>query len=301
MTMSVKNVLVIGPSGNVGKSTIQALMKEGFNVTGLTRESSTAALPAGVTHIKSDFSLESLKKAFAGQDAVISTISSVAPGAALASQNLLIDAAIAAHVKIFCPSEFGVDTADSAAATYIPFLADKLETLSYLKSQQDKISWTAVVSGCMFDWGLNIPGFAGWDISKRTTRIFDGGDIPFDATNLDQVGRALAKCLKNPDLTRNQYVYVNSFTTTQNEVLKALEEATGEKFAVSEGSVEKLWQDGADQVKGGNGLGVLQMIAGAIYGKGNLAHFSSTRGLWNERLGLEGEDLGGVVCNFISK
>lgn len=43
------------------------------------------------------------------------------------------------------------------------------------------------------------------------------------------------------------YVYVNSFTIMQNEVLKELEEVTGEKFVVTESSVERLWQDGADR------------------------------------------------------
>ncbi|OKL61886.1 hypothetical protein UA08_02837 [Talaromyces atroroseus] len=179
----------------------------------------------------------------------VSTISSISPGAALASQRSLVDTAIAAGVKIFCPSEFGIDTADSAASTYIPFLEDKIDTLSYLKTQQDKISWTTVITGCMFDWGLKIPGFGGWDIPARPATIFDGGDIPFEATNLDQVGMALAKCLKNPELTQNQYVYVNSFTTTQNKVLRALEQATGDKFTVTKGSVNGSWQDGANKVK----------------------------------------------------
>lgn len=296
----IHNVLVVGASGNVGRSTVRALLDEGYKVTGLTRESSTTSLPAEVDHVKSDFSLESLTNVFKGQDAVISTISSVTPGTALASQTLLVDAAIAAQVKVFCPSEFGIDTADPSASTYIPFLIDKIDTVSYLKKHQDKISWTAVITGCMFDWGLRIPGFGGWDISKRSATIFDGGDIPFEATNLDQVGRALAKCLKNPGLTANHYVYVNSFTVTQNEVLKALERATGEKFNVTNGTVNELWQDGANQVKEGQGLGVLKMIAGAIYGKGNLANFSKSRGLWNEKLGLPQEDLDVSIQTFLS-
>lgn len=47
----------------------------------------------------------------------------------------------------------------------------------------------------------------------------------------------------------------------------------------------------ATKVKEGQPLGVLGMIAGAIYGKGHLAHYSSIKGLWNEILGLPQEDL----------
>jgi putative NADH-flavin reductase len=298
---SIKNVLVIGASGNVGKSTIKALLDENFSVTGLTRESSKATLPANVKHIKTDYSAASLLEAFKEQDAVISTLSSIVPGDTLSLQTAMIEVAIEAGVKVFVPSEFGIDTSDHAASTYITFLKDKLDTVDYLKTQQDKISWTAIVSGAMFDWGLNIPGFGGFDVAARTATLFDGGDIPYEATTLDQVGRAIAKSLKHSELTKNQYVYVNSFTVTQNEVLGALEKATGETFNVSHGTVEGVWQDGAAQVKNGQMMGVLSMLAGAVYGKGGLANFSVTKGLWNEKLGLSEEDLNAFVETYVNE
>ncbi|GJC90180.1 bifunctional pinoresinol-lariciresinol reductase 1 [Colletotrichum liriopes] len=296
---TIKNVLVVGASGNVGSSTIKALLEDNFQVTGLSRESSSATLPEGVRHLTTDFSETSLLEAFRNQDAVVSTISSIQSGGALVLQKTLVDAAIAAGVKVFVPSEYGIDTADVTAPKYIPFLSDKIEAIRYLKEQQDKISWTALITGSMFDWGLNIPGFGGFNVAARTVTIFDGGNVPFEATNLDQVGKAIAKSLGRPDLTRNQYVYVNSFTVTQYEILKALEKATGDKFAVSQGSVEGLWQEGATQVEQGQPLGTLAMIAGAIYGRGGLAHFSVTKGLWNERLALPQEDLDEFIGNYI--
>ncbi|KAL0941132.1 isoflavone reductase family protein (NmrA-like family protein) [Colletotrichum truncatum] len=296
----ITNVLVVGANGNVGKSAIKALLDEKFNVSGLTRDSSTAVLPEGVKHLKTDFSEESLVEAFTNQDAVISTISGIQPGGSLTIQNVLVDVAIKAGVKIFVPSEYGIDTSDPSASKFIPFLSDKIETLNYLKEREDKISWTALVTGAMFDWGLNIPGFGGWNVAARTVTIFDGGDTPYEATNLDQVGRAIAKSLKKPGLTRNQYVYANSFTITQNETLKALEKATGDKFAVSQGTVDELWQEGASQVENGQPLGTLAMVAGATYGKGGLSRFSVTKGLWNERLGLPQENLEEFIREYVA-
>ncbi|KAF4815547.1 Isoflavone reductase-like protein IRL [Colletotrichum tropicale] len=298
---SIRKVLVIGASGNVGTSAIKALLEDGFQVTGLTRETSVASLPEGVTHLKSDFSEASLANVFKGQDAIVSTLSSISPAGALASQNSLIDAAIATGIKVFIPSEYGVDTSDPSAPEIIPFLTDKIDTLNYLKKNQDKISWTAIVSGAMFDWGLAIPGFGGWNVAARTVTIYDGGDIPFDATNLDQVGRAISKSLKNPELTKNQYVYVNSFTITQNQVLRALEKVIGEKFDISHGSVEELWQTGAAQVRDEQPLGALGLIAGAVYGKGGLAQYSAKNGLWNEQLGLPEEDLEEFLERYVTE
>ncbi|KAK1975801.1 NmrA-like family protein [Colletotrichum cereale] len=294
----IKNVLVVGASGSVGRPTVKALLEESFQVTGLTRQSSSATLPEGVRHLTSDFSEASLIETFRNQDAVVSAVTS-SQSDALVLQKTLVDAAIAAGVKVFVPSEYGVDTADGTAPQYIPSLTDKIEVVKYLKERQGKISWTAIVTGAILDWGLKVPGFGGLDAAARTVTIFDGGDIPFDATNLDQVGKAIAETLKRPDLTRNQHVYVNSFTVTQNKVLAALEKATGDKFAVSQGSVEELWQGGAAQLEQGQPLGILAIIAGAFYGKGGVAHFSATKGLWNERLALPQEDLNEFIGNYI--
>lgn len=295
---AIKNVVVVGASGNVGKSTLKALSEEGFQVTGLSRHFPENSVPAGVKFINSDYSAASLLNVFKGQDAVISTVSSTNPGA-LDLQKSLIDTAIAAGVKIFVPSEYGVDTSDRSSPNFIPFLGGKIAILDYLRERQDKISWFALVTGSLFDWGLKIPGFGGWDLGARTVTIYDGGDVPYEATTLDQVGRAIAKSLKRLEHTRNQFVYVNSFTVTQNEVLKALEKVTGDKFNVSQGTVEDLWQGGATHLKEGQPLGVLAMIAGTIYGKGRLADYSKTKGLWNEKIGLAQERLDEVIESLI--
>lgn len=153
----------------------------------------------------------------------------------------------------------------------------------------------------MFDWGLTIPGFGGLNIPDGTATIFDGGEIPYEATNLSQVGKAIAKCLKKPELTKNQYVYVNSFTVTQNRVLTAIEKATRKKFTISESTVDTLWADGAEKFRAGQRMGILAMIAAAIYGKGGLAQFSTTKGLLNESLELPQEDLEDVVKKYLVK
>ncbi|RSL39987.1 hypothetical protein CEP53_013664, partial [Fusarium sp. AF-6] len=96
---SINNVLVLGAGGNVGRSTIKALLDENFTVTGLTRKASEATLPAGVKHVKSDYSKASLIEHFKGQDAIVSTVASIVPGDALAIQKTIANAAIKAGVN----------------------------------------------------------------------------------------------------------------------------------------------------------------------------------------------------------
>jgi nucleoside-diphosphate-sugar epimerase len=299
MSSPIKNVLVVGASGDVGRPLVKALLEADFNVTALTRESSSATFSDSVRVVRTDYSPASLVEAFQGQDAVVSTIASTSTR----TQTSLVDSAIAAGVKVFLPSEFGVDTAASNVVEILPGVKPKIDTVQYLKSVEDKISWAVVVTGALFDWGFAYPGFGGWNVSSRTAVIYDGGNIPFEATNLDQTGNAVVAILKNPELSRNQYVYVNSFTTTQNEVLKALENSTGEKFQVTGASVEATWKGGLEKAaRGGDGVrdGVIATIHAAYYGKGNVNNYSATRGLWNEKLGLPKEDLVETVKRIIA-
>ena len=95
------------------------LLKSDLNVTAVTRETSSAKFPEGISVAKSDFSLGSLTKVFRGQDAVISML----PMIALSNQDIVIDAAIAAGVKRFIPSEYGSDSTvrmKRPASFYIP-------------------------------------------------------------------------------------------------------------------------------------------------------------------------------------
>lgn len=244
----IKKVVVLGAGSNVGKSTIKALLAEpgGFEVTGMTREDSNAVLPAVVRHVRSDYSKQSLQEAFAGQDAIVNTVS---PSGLGDQQSAIVNAAVAAGVQVILPSEYGVDTAVPTATDVIPFLKAKVAAVEYLRSREDQISWVAVITGSIFDWGLNIPGFGGWNLPARSVTIYDGGDVEYEATTLGQVGRAITVTLKHPELTKNKHVYVNSFTITQNGVLRALEKTTNDKFAVSHNSSDDLWQDGANKVK----------------------------------------------------
>jgi hypothetical protein len=96
-------------------------------------------------------SVDSLKAAFAGQDAVVSAIATVA----IKGQQPIIDAAIAAGVKRFIPSEFGVNTRLTGGTTIGKILAGKVATVDYLdaKAKENKdFSWTGLATGLFFDW-----------------------------------------------------------------------------------------------------------------------------------------------------
>ncbi len=99
--------------GLLGSAVVDQLAAAGFAVTVLTRNrSSLKDLPSGIEAVEVDYnSVESLANALRGQDVIVTTTSAEA----LSNQKPIIDAAIAAGVKRFIPSDFGSFTHDPEA------------------------------------------------------------------------------------------------------------------------------------------------------------------------------------------
>ena len=101
---------------------------------------------------------------------------------------------------------------------------------------------------------------------------------------------------KHFEETRNIYIYVNSFAVTQNQVLRALERLTGDKFGVIYAKAEDVSKFGLHKLQstskfvnqGGSSyaVGSFEVITPAICGYGGFNNFSKTQGLWNKMLGL---------------
>ncbi|OIW28169.1 NAD(P)-binding protein [Coniochaeta ligniaria NRRL 30616] len=292
----IKNVAIIGGSGNVGRPILEELVAAGFKVTALTRATSTSTFPESVTVKKVDFSSpESLKEAFAGQDAVVSAIATVA----VDSQEPIIDAAIAAGVKRYIPSEFGVNTRLTPGTTIGKILAGKVAVVDYLKTKESpNFSWTGVSTGMFFDWGLK--HITGIDFDKKTVRVVDSGNEKFQASNLHFVGKAVASILKHPEQTANKYLSVASFNVSVNEIIKTIEQLTGTTYAVDKVSSADLEKLGADKLAKGDYSAFGPLVTAWNYADG------ANKGLTpetsaNELLGLKEEDLKETVKAWLVK
>ena len=292
----IKNVVVLGATGNIGSPIVDVLAVGNYSVTAVTRDKSKASFPPQVKIAESDLSTASLRSIFRDQDAVVSCVA----GALLTNQKAIIDVAVECGVVRFLPSEYGMDSANPNAAVFLPVIGKKVDVMSYLRTKENEISWSAVIVGSFFDWSLRLPGLMGWDVKNGKATIFDGGDVEFEGTNLPKIGEAVAAMLAPENLTEtaNQYVYVNSFTTTQNRVLAALEESTGRKFEVTEATTAGLRERALEQIQQ-NPTAAIDLIVASMYGQGGINLYSKDfkAGLWNERLGLKKETLKETIEN----
>jgi hypothetical protein len=304
----IKNVALVGASGNLGPSILDAFLKNGnFNITVISRPESKATFPSSVKVLKIDQTdSNALTDAFKGQDAAVVTVGA----GQLADQQRYIDAAIAAGVKRFVPSEFGSDLSDPEINKLVPIFQPKLETAKYLKSKEsDTFSWTSFTTGPFFDWGLQV-GFLGFDLANKKARIWDDGDVPFSSSNLSLIGQAVAAALSSDYVadTKNKEVYVASHTTTQKDILAELEKQTrgddkNAKWQVEKVDGTKLFEEAHGRIQSGKFevpdiYTVIQTIAFGQKFNGASDH---SKKAWNGRLELANEDFAGDIKAVLKK
>ncbi|KAL7904638.1 NAD(P)-binding protein [Trichoderma velutinum] len=281
-------IAVAGATGDLGIPIVNALLAAGYHVTALTREGSNNAskLPTNsnlsITEVNYS-SVQSLKTALRNHTAVVSTLTSTF----VDGQNPLIDGAIAAGVTRFIPSEFGSDV-NNSLRNALPVFEGKVKTHEYLKIAAAKnpgFTYTVICTGAFLDWGLH--GFL-IDVPAHTATIYNGGNIPCSATNLDTIGKAIVGVIQHLSETANRPIYIQDTVITQNSLIQYAQEKDGIQWKITQKSTEKMYVDSlAEVAKGITDWSVMQPFAFcACFGEGYGGGFSSR--LDNELLGLKG-------------
>ncbi|KAF3032922.1 hypothetical protein E8E12_004032 [Didymella heteroderae] len=315
MSFEIHNVLLVGATGSVGAPILTALLGEPtFRVTILSRETSSAQFPlhVPVIRVSDDYTLSELTTAFKDQDAVVSALSTTPVTRDEGTSGLayrLINAALAAGVKRFIPSEFGANNLDPRPRGLVPVYDRKGAMLKYLiaacssPNNTHGMSWTSISCGSWLDWALNPKAsgnFLGIDVAKRTARVYDSGRSRFAVTTSHNTGLAVAKALSNADVTANKQVFLSDFTTSTLSIIEELERQTGLKWDLD-------WQDSApaiaklrDQFNEGDFNATYGLLALSFSADVDVGYdFEAEQKLWNDELGLPKVRLEEVVADAI--
>ncbi|KAM5343945.1 hypothetical protein ACJ41O_012482 [Fusarium nematophilum] len=208
--------------GNLGRQVLDALLgTEYLDVTVLVRrESSPTDYPARVRVVTVDYeSPESLRVALQGIDAVVSTLGKKN---GLQCQLGLIDAAVAARVKRFIPSEFGADLQQREIRAFPTYRA-KVQVEEYLekKAAETDITYTYIYNSILFEEGLVLGAFG--DIAGRKINLFDGGETAFCLARIGTVAQAVVAVLAKYEETRNRAVRIQDLSITPRELLHTVQ------------------------------------------------------------------------------
>ncbi|KAM0257259.1 hypothetical protein ACHAQJ_004497 [Trichoderma viride] len=260
---AIQNVAVAGASGNFGPHVLKALLQANLNVTVLTRSHKAGAFDENVKVVEVDFtSVKSLTSALQSQDAIISTIGP----AGLESQKLLIDAAVAAGVQRFIPSDFGVCTT-SPKVSNLPFYSTLASIRQYLmdKAATSTLSYTILAPGSFLEYFLLAPMVV--DFKNHTVAFIDGGNVRVSATTLASAGKAVCSILTNLDKTKNRVVYATEAILTQQRILDIAKEIKPEiEWTTSNIKSADILKEGLDAFASGNYSAVGKVLIGTVFG-----------------------------------
>ena len=308
MSSLIKNVIILGASGSVGTPILDALLAEpSFNVTIVSRASSSASFPSHIPIVKiSDaFTTAELTEAFKGQDAVVVALST-SPVTAGGKDGLafrLIDAALAAGVKRFIPSEFGANNLDPRARALVPTYDLKGGMLEYLiKACHDshgKMTWSSICCGSWLDWALDPAksgNFLGIDVKGRQATVYDSGNRRFAVTSSKNTGLAVARVLVYPESTANKQIFLCDFTVSTRQIVEALEVETKVNFHLEEKECGPEIKQFREKFEAGDLNATFRLLAISFGADVDVGYdFEAEQEIWNGKLGLPKVTLEEVV------
>ena len=139
----------------------------------------------------------------------------------------------------------------------------------------------------------------GFDLSARRATIFNDGDGKWSTTTFGSVGLAVKNALLVPEQTANRYLYVDSFTLSQNDVLKSLEKATGSTWDATHVDAEGQKAAGLAKMASGDFSGAMSLIRYINTVEGHGGNFVTYRESANELLSLPKLDLDEVIAGIV--
>ncbi|OJD16224.1 hypothetical protein AJ78_03604 [Emergomyces pasteurianus Ep9510] len=319
----IKKVTIIGAAGHLGKHILAALLSEPKLITQiLTRTDSSSTFPDSIPVVRADFSsVDSLKGALWGQDAIISVVGIHG----VSDQINVIDAAIAVGVRRFIPSEFGnhPESDHKRLPEMRATQTQKREVMKHLEAKAveagGRFSWTAIAVGNFsigayktlspeVTYGLNselsikrFPAF-GFDLPNKAARIYDSGNEPITGVLIDSVGQAVVGTFLNPVETANKFLRVRSLQTTQNQILRAFEQITESEWAVKRLSTDELYRTGKEKMEKGNGGWILDILCTQIFADGADRSVVATReDSDNALVGVQEVELEDVIRGIVAE
>lgn len=138
-------------------------------------------------------------------------------------------------------------------------------------------------------------GVMGHDLKAQTALVYNDGKGPWSTTTLDTIGLAVKNAMLIPEKTANKYLYIDSFTVSQNQVIAALEKITKKKWDVTCVDAEEQKKAGMEKVANGDFSGAMSLIRYISCIPGHGGNYIEYKESANELLSLPKETLHEVL------
>jgi hypothetical protein len=143
-------------------------------------------------------------------------------------------------------------------------------------------------------------GWMGLDLKEQKATLVNGGNTPWSTTTLARIGLAVKNAmLVVSEKKANKYLYIDSFTVSQNEVLASLEKATSKKWEVTHVDAEEEKKLGLEKIANGDfsGFALLPRYINTVDGNGG--NYMLYQEGANDLLSLPKQSLDEVVAEIV--
>lgn len=238
-----KLILIAGATGNLGEKICRELIKKNVSVRAIVRDGSNEDKidrleNMGVDIFRVDLSnQEELIGACSGVSCVVSAVAGL-HNVIVESQTQILEAAIAAGVPRFIPSDFSSDF------TLMPKGENRnfdLRKEFKRKIDNSPIQATSIFNGCFADiLRYNTPLF---NVPEKTVAYYgDKADWAIDFTTMDDTAAFTALAAIDENTPRS--LKIASFSVSPNDLAQLSEKNTGERFKlINMGSMESFSAD----------------------------------------------------------
>jgi len=139
----------------------------------------------------------------------------------------------------------------------------------------------------------------GFDLDAKKATIFNDGKGKWSTTTFDSIGLAVKNAMLIPDKTANKYLYVDSWTLSQNDILASLEKATGTKWDATHVDAEEQKNEGFAKMASGDFSGAMSLIRYINTIEGHGGNYATYNESANESLSLPKLDLDKVIAGIV--
>ncbi|KAM7205203.1 hypothetical protein V8F20_003340 [Naviculisporaceae sp. PSN 640] len=259
----IKNVALVGAQGSLGSVILSVLLASPHlsKIFIIRRDSSASPTPEphpklSIITVSSAWDQIELASSFRSHD--IHAVISAFPVRNVNEHIALANAAYeSGTVRRFIPADFGsVDARSDYARQLVPLferkvrIRERLEELSAFslstsESERVEFSYTSLVNGHFFDWGLT-NGFLHFYPHENPPRaeILGTGNEKSSLTTLPKVAEAVVRILTIVplDRTKNRVLMIQSFCVSQLDVLESLRKVREELDMTRGKETETEWK-----------------------------------------------------------
>ena len=142
-------------------------------------------------------------------------------------------------------------------------------------------------------------GFMGFDLNEHKATIFNQGDGRWSTSTLSTIGLAVKNAMLVPEKTANKYVYIDSFTVSQNQVLAALQKVTSSNWETEHVDGEEQKKAGIEKMSKGDFSGAMALIRFINCVEGHGGNYADYQDSANADLSLPKVTLEEILENIV--